>query len=271
MHCQVVPDKFAYKDFGAFQMFMFIANIMLFQLWIYPGMQLSYTFKARKIWNITALKCRAFIKTSPVFGSGDPGTAGRPWLALPEEVCKAERARDHFPRDTLYVPILLLRSGRVWWYGPGQTAQWLSSHLVYCQRWHQLSCTDGHSSAHASSSLWAMRRDPGLAGQSLAIRVCSHPASQEQNSWGLRAGQDGHGRVHGRRAVGNWSLTLLQHHWDRGWWPWGTEMGSRTMARVGGDSKGMGRENQVMSVLMNIILKFCFPSFIELILLYIPL
>lgn len=42
------------------------------------------------------------------------------------------------------------------------------------------------------------------------------------------------------------------------------------MARVRGDSKGMGRDNQTVSVLITTILKFCFPSCIDLILLYTP-
>lgn len=47
-------------------------------------------------------------------------------------------------------------------------------------------------------------------------------------------------------------------------------MGSQAMARVRGDSKGMGRDNQTVSVLITTILKFCFPSCIDLILLYTP-
>lgn len=80
----------------------------------------------------------------------------------------------------------------------------------------------------------AGRTEPGT-------RVCSHPPSQDQDSWGDegRPGWDMAGSMPGQgRTVGSWRLPLLQHDWSRGWWPWGTEIGFRAMARVGETLKG---------------------------------
>lgn len=40
------------------------------------------------------------------------------------------------------------------------------------------------------------------------------------------------------KAVGSRRPALLQHQWDRGWWPWGTDMGSRAVGRVGVKPQG---------------------------------
>jgi len=66
---------------------------------------------------MTALKLQAFLKAGlikdPFFEDGDACAAGRPQPTLPEEVWKAEWAKDHSPKGILYTPILLPRSDRV--------------------------------------------------------------------------------------------------------------------------------------------------------------
>lgn len=48
------------------------------------------------------------------------------------------------------------------------------------------------------------------------------------------------GGSHGQagRAVGTWGPALMWHHWGRGWWPWGVDIGSWVLGRVGGDPGG---------------------------------
>lgn len=41
------------------------------------------------------------------------------------------------------------------------------------------------------------------------------------------------------RAVGSWSTSLLQHHWDRGWWLWGPDgRGEEPMINAGQGQSG---------------------------------
>lgn len=39
------------------------------------------------------------------------------------------------------------------------------------------------------------------------------------------------------RAVGSWSTSLLQHHWDRGWWLWGPDGGVEEALRNAGQGQ----------------------------------
>lgn len=87
----IMPDKFAYKDFGAFQMFMFVTNIVLTSRESIQACKLLFSFKAHKIWKTTALRLWALDMTEDaVFEDCDAFAGGRLWPTLTKKVCKLE-------------------------------------------------------------------------------------------------------------------------------------------------------------------------------------
>lgn len=112
----------------------------------------------------------------------------------------------------------------------------------------------------------------GRAGRTVPDREDLLPPTQpgagQVWGWG-QAGWDMTGSMAGQgRAVGSWSCSISEAGADG---LGGLKWGPGPWLGWGESPKGWARTIRAMSVLMMLILKFCFPSFTDLILLYTPL